>query len=113
MDYAAMDFWWKVAITLMNGGVWLYMYLVNRNRVTNGRIDQLETDLGRDIQQHSERISRLEQGAKGSPSHTDLRKIYERIAGVEGSISRIEGENTAQTRILNLVYESLIDRSKP
>lgn len=113
MDYSALDFWWKVAITILNGGLALYMYLVNRNRVTNARIDKLETDLGEDIKDHSERLARLEQDSKKAISHEDLGKIYERLSHVDGSIKRIEGESAAQTRILNLVYESLIDRSKP
>lgn len=119
MDYQAMDFWWKVFITLMNAGVWLYLFLLNRNRVTNERINRMETTVNETIGTHSDRISRLEKDVSHSPTHDDLGKLYERMNGLErrlsdriehvsGAVQRIEGENAAQTRILNLVYESLV-----
>lgn len=118
-DYNALDFWWKVFITIANLGVWLYMYLLNRNRVTNERINRMEVGMTDTIGAHSDRLSRLEKDVSHSPTHDDLGKLYERmndlehrlgdrIENVNGAIKRIEGENAAQTRILNLVYESLV-----
>lgn len=119
MDYAALGFWWKVFITLMNAGVWLYLYLLNRNRVTNERIGKMEEVMTHTMGTHSNRISRLEKDVSHSPTHNDLGNIHERMTGLEhrlgdrieninGAIKRVEGENAAQTRILNLVYESLV-----
>jgi hypothetical protein len=108
MDYQALDFWWKVGITVMNAGVWLYLYLLNRNRVTNERINRMETHMTESIGTHGTRLTRLESDAKHAPKPGDLARLHQRIDDVAGSIKRIEGENSAQTRILNLVYESLV-----
>lgn len=68
--------------------------------------------------EHSQRISAVEIALKAVPTSDDIGRLYERISGLEhrlgdriesvsGAVQRIEGENSAQTRILNLVYESL------
>lgn len=108
IDYAALDFWWKVGISCLNASFWLYLYLVNRNRVTTERIGKLERDMDARMDIHMERLTRLEQTQVHAPTHGDLARLHERIDDVAGSMKRIEGENSAQTRILNLVYESLV-----
>lgn len=55
-----------------------------------------------------QRLSMVEQGVKAAPTHADLARIHSRIDDVASGVARIEGENSAQTRILNLVYESLV-----
>lgn len=53
-----------------------------------------------------ERIASVEASSKGAPTHHDLARLHARIDDVAASVARIEGENAAQTRILNLIYES-------
>ncbi len=83
MNYEALDFWWKVGITVMHAGVWLYLYLLNRNRVTNERIGKMEDSMTSTLGTHSDRISRLEKDVSHSPTHDDLGKLYERMNGLE------------------------------
>ena len=108
MNYAAIDFWWKVTLTILSGGLWLYLYLLNRNRVTNVRISTLEGAMEKSLVSHSTRLTVVEQAQVHAPSHHDLARLHLRIDDVAGGVKRIEGENAAQTRILNLVYESLV-----
>ncbi len=123
MDMAMIDFAWKVMITLVNTAGWIWMYWANRDKVTNSRITSMEDDMNNTLTTHSDRLSRLEKDVSHSPTHEDLGRIYERMSGLEhrlggrieeinGAIKRIEGENNSQTRILNLVYESLITGGK-
>jgi hypothetical protein len=58
------------------------------------------------------RVTSVEQHIENAPSHADLARLHQRIDAVANGISRLEGESTAQTRILNLVYESLITGGK-
>jgi hypothetical protein len=110
MDIAlAVDVIWKVG-TLIGFG---WMYLANRDKVTNTRISKLEQDIDIMLDSHSNRLTSLEVEAKRAPGHGDLAEIHSRINDLTGTLKRIEGEGAAQTRILNLVYESLIDRRKP
>lgn len=110
MDFGlVVDIVWKVG-TLLGFG---WMYLANRDKVTNARISKLEGDLDDKLDDHGNRITSLETQQRQAPTHTDLASLHTRINEVAGSLKRIEGESAAQTRILNLVYESLIDRRAP
>lgn len=113
MDLAWLEFAWKVGITLVNVIGWGWMYLTNRDRVTNTRIGKLETDIDAKLDDHANRLTSLETEARMAPTHNDLSALHARINEVTSTLKRIEGEGAAQTRILNLVYESLIDRRKP
>jgi hypothetical protein len=70
------------------------------------------SDLGALHNKLEHRVTAVEQRIEDAPSHADLARLHQRIDAVASGISRLEGESTAQTRILNLVYESLITGGK-
>ncbi len=109
MDYAALDFWWKVSITLMNAGMGLYLYLVNRNRVTNERIGTLQTNVDLRLDNHTERLARLEQDVRHAPTHDDLKRLHARIDEMTGSMRRLEGEFSGANHTLSLIHEHLLN----
>lgn len=119
MNYQAMTFWWMAALTIINAIIGLYLWYERRSDATNGRINKIEESMGKAITEFSDRLTSVERDTSHAPTHNDLSKLYVRIAGTEhrlgeridsvgGAVKRIEGENAAQTRILNLVYESLV-----
>lgn len=109
MDYSALDFWWKVAITVLNAGFCIYMYLVTRNRVTNERITTLQENVDTRLDDHSDRLARIEQDALHAPTHEDLKRIHARIDETAKSMARIEGEFAGTNHTLNLIHEYLLN----
>lgn len=109
MNYEALDFWWKVGITALNAGVWLYLFLVNRNRVTNERITDLEKDVDTKMDNHSDRLARLEQNVRHAPTHEDLKRIHSRIDEVGGGVKRLEGEFSGANHMLRTIHEFLLN----
>ena len=109
MNYEALDFWWKVAITIMNAGMGLYLYLVNRNRVTNDRIGKLEDGVDKRLDNHTERLARLEQDARHAPTHDDLKRLHSRIDEMKDSLKRLEGEFSGANHTLGLIHEHLLN----
>lgn len=108
MNYEAWKIWIDLAQFAVMLGLSLMIHLSNKKQVEKKEISEMEA-----------RLTRIETDTSNAPTHTDLGKIYERIAGTEhrlgeqinaigGAVKRIEGENAAQTRILNLVYQSLV-----
>lgn len=108
MNYQAMTFWWMAALTIINMAIGAYLWYERRSDATAARLSSVES-----------RLITVENDTSHAPTHNDLSKLYERMSGVEhrlgdridavgGAVKRIEGENAAQTRILNLVYESLV-----
>lgn len=103
-----VDVVWKVG-TLMGFG---WMYLANRDKVTNGRISTLQEEIDKKLDIHAERLTSLEKEVEMGPNHEHLSRLHGRIDDLAGALKRIEGESSSQTRILNLVYESLIKGPK-
>lgn len=95
---------------LLTWGIGFYVHITSKNRATNDRLGKLEADFDTRMDGHGERIARLEEKIEGVPTHDDLAKIYERLNEATSKLNHLTGESSANTRILNLVYESLIDK---
>lgn len=119
MNYQAMTFWWMAALTIINMAIGVYLWYERRSDATNLRINKIEDSMATSLNNMSDRLTSVERDTSHAPTQNDLSKLYERMNGVEhrlgeridsvgGAVKRIEGENAAQTRILNLVYESLV-----
>lgn len=76
---------------ILTWGVALYMYLANKNKVTNERINTLQEDIDDKLDDHSERIARLEVGTEGAVSFGDLHGLRDKIASVDSKVSGISG----------------------
>lgn len=111
MNYGALDFWWKVAITILNGGFWIYMYMVTRNRVTNERISTLQGAVDERLDNYADRLARIEQDARHAPTHDDLKRLHSRIDEVKDSLKRLEGEFSGANHTLQLIHEHLLNGS--
>lgn len=110
MELGWLDFLWKVVITILNFAGWVWMYLSSRDKVTNARISTLQEEIDVKLDDHGTRLTSLERTQELGPTHEDLGKLHGRIDELSSLLKRSEGESNAQTRILNLVYESLIKR---
>jgi len=71
MDLELAKFLFQVLTFLMTGGIGVYVYLSNKNKVTNDRIGKLEDDLDAKLDGHIERIVALEAKAESSLTHDD------------------------------------------
>lgn len=112
MDYTAMDFWWKVVITLINLGIGAYLFWERHNDGTRRRIDDLETDFDARIDVHASRLAKVEARAENSPTHDDLAGIHEKINRVDTSISALSGEFAGVRNLLNTIHQHLLTGGK-
>lgn len=102
-----MDFWWKIFITIINMGIGAYLFWERHNDGTTRRIDSLETNLDERLDDHSQRMARLESETTHLPTHVDLGHLYERVTAVDKSISRMEGEFKAQSDTLRMILNQI------
>ena len=72
-------------------GLAFYVHIVNKNKATTDRMERLEDDLVMRLNQHSERLTRLEGHINQMPSHNDLGKLYDRLNDQAQSLARMEG----------------------
>ncbi len=103
---------WKFAFQVLQflatGAIGIYVYMSNKNKVTNDRITEFQKDVDGKIDNHSERLAKVEVRAKKSPTHDDLSKLHEKINEVSTCMNRMEGESKVTRRILNLIHETMM-----
>jgi len=109
----------SVANFALTWGVALYMYLANKNKVTNERITKLEEQMGEKIQQldddvegrlveYGEKIARLEEGAEHGPTRHDLGLLHEKINGVNAQVSTFSGQLSGIDATLRQIMDRIM-----
>ncbi len=110
MDLDAAKFWFQVAQTLITAALGVYVYISNRNRVTNERISSLERDMDTRIDGHTERLARVESRLTAVPTHDDMAKLADKINRVAEDTSRMSGELKGVNDTLRLILARITDR---
>lgn len=113
MDYTAADFWWKVTITLMNMAIGVYLFWERNNNATKNRIDELESDVDKRLDDQGGRLMRVETQVQHLPQVADLEKLYERVRTVDHTTTKMEGEFQEVRRTLSLIHSYLMTKDKP
>lgn len=93
---------------LLTWAVALYMYLVNKNKVTNERIGRMEDDFDGKLAAHADRLARLESRAEQAPTHEDLADLYEKVNRVDAGVAALGGQFDGVRRLLATIHEHLL-----
>lgn len=112
MDYEKIRFWISIAEWVTTAGVWLYVWNVNRNRVTDKRITALEEHMDEKMDGHADRIARLEQDTKHAPNHEDMKRLHQRLDGVNGELKEMRGQFTTANHTLTLIHRHLLEKKQ-
>lgn len=132
MDIETAKFAFQILQFLLTGGIGIYVWLSNKDKVTNDRVGKIAESVDGKIDAHAERIARLEQGAEScetaqrtcpvhaerlaqleaaadrSPTHEDLGRLHEKINDVSGALQTLVGEFKGVHRTLDLIHEHLL-----
>lgn len=95
----------------MTGGIGIYVYLSNRDKVTNTRIGKLEDDIDDKFEVYGERIATLETRADGALTHTDISVIHEKINKVSYEVSTLSGQFIGVKNLLDTIHNHLLRKS--
>lgn len=108
MDIEAAKFLFQIAQFVMLCVVSFYVYMSNKDKVTNDRVTGLQDDLQAKHEDHSQRIAKLEEG----PTHDDLGKLRASLSEVGNGVSNLAGELVGIKTTLNLVHQYLLNNKK-
>lgn len=103
MDLELAKFLFQVLTFLMTGGIGIYVYLSNKDKVTNDRIGKLEEDIDTKFDTYGERIAKLET----NPNHADITKVYESVSALAATVNQLVGENRGQSDTLKLILNQI------
>lgn len=107
MDLEAIKFSFSVLQFLLTGGVMVYVYIANKDKVTNDRIERFEDDMDEKLGNQGERIAKLEANGDSAPNHGDIAKVYESINGLATTVNQLVGENRGQSDTLKLILNQI------
>lgn len=112
MDIETIKLVVQVGQFVLTSAVGFYVYLVNKDRVTNERISKLENGLDGRLDDHADRIARLEERAKHAPTHDDLGELHEKINSVNEHLKTLSGEFTTYKGLLNAIHDFIMKGGK-
>lgn len=102
------DFALKVLQFLLWAGTSFYVYMSNKNKVTNDRITKFEDDTNKKFDDQGQRLAKLESRIENVPTHDDLGDLHEKVNDVSDCLSRLEGEFTGAKHTLALIHDFLL-----
>lgn len=108
MNLELVRFLFEVLTFCVAAGTGFYVYISNKDKVTNDRISEMEKDLDVKLDGYGERIARLEEG----PSKDDITLLHNKVNDVSNGVAALRGEFHATNRTLQLIHETLMERSK-
>lgn len=134
MDFEAIKLAVQIGQFLLTGGVGIYVYMSNKDKVTNTRITELERATNASIKtyeqdsdtriqtleesidkrlgDHAVRIARLEERAENAPTHDDLGELHEKINGVNEHLKTMSGEFTSFKGLLITIHDYILKGGK-
>ena len=89
----------------------VYVYIANKNKATNERIDQIAKTVDERLGGHSDRLARLEEASDASPTHKDLGELHTRINSLSTGVSTMAGEMKSMHHTLQLIQQHLLSGS--
>lgn len=106
----------KIALQVVNMlatfGVGIYVWVSTQDKVTNKRISELEVSTDKRLDDHSDRLARVEQDVQHAPDDEDIKRLHARIDELGGSLRRLEGEFVGANRTLSLIHEFLLKQGQ-
>ena len=108
MDYEAAKFWLEVVMIVTNIALWLFVWNSNKNRATNTKIDSVEQEIEAKLEDHAEKLGRMDERLKVAISHTELKPVYDRINNMDKQLGEINGK----LHTLDLIHEMLLTGDK-
>lgn len=110
MDLETVKFIISVINTVATAGLGLYFYITKKNTVTNERIGKLQEDFDQKLDDHAERITRVEEKVSNALTDKDLGDIHEKVNKVSECVSNLVGQFEATNKTLLIIQQFLMER---
>jgi predicted nucleic acid-binding Zn-ribbon protein len=102
---------WTILLFAMNFGLALFVAISNRSKVAEDELKAMKTDLQTDIknskesitrriEQHGERLARIESDIENSIGDDDIKAVHRRVDELSASSNKMEGQ-------LSMIIDSL------
>ena len=109
MQYGEPVVWIGIAQLIMNAVAWIYAIYSRRNTTTDRRMQALESETGRMLDEHADRLARIEEKIRHLPTHSDVGLVFKRIDQIHGDLRQLAGTMEGLSHAVNLINEYLLN----
>lgn len=118
MDLEAAKFVFNVLQFLLTGGIGIYVYISNKQRVTRDRVEavaseinnklgKMETETDLRLDDHTERIAGIEATIRHQPTTKDIEAVRDLVARVGGDVRALEGKINGVVGLIDPMQKTL------
>lgn len=111
MDITQIYYYFAGAHILATWVLAAVVYLNNKGKVMTIQLDAIELELRENLGAHGTRLVRLETVQSNAPTHADIAQVYEKMALLAQSSSRMEGQLDTMDGTLRLILSRMTERS--
>lgn len=92
MNPDTLRFWFSVVEFLITAGVWIYVWVANRNRVTQEYAQRVEKELRGQIQKQEIDLTTLRERVHSLPTQLQMNSISVKVGEIEGDMKGVKAE---------------------
>jgi hypothetical protein len=93
---------------VLTGVVGFYVYLSNRQRISSARLRKMEDHIDTRLDDHDQRLTRVEAACGHAPTHEHLGQMYERMNGISGQVEKLTGKVEGLQEGVQMIHEHLL-----
>ncbi|HWO99174.1 MAG TPA: hypothetical protein VNL74_00900 [Methylococcus sp.] len=119
IDYNKWRLFFEVFVFVWNLAIGLYLWFGRSQKDVIDRIERFEEAVDQRLdaydqkcQLKQERIARLEQQMKETPTHDDLGQIYDRMNHIAGDVREMKGVLDGTARSVDRIHRYLLEHNK-
>lgn len=90
--FESLRFWFSIVEFLITAGVWLYVWVANRNRVTQESAQRVEKELRGKIQTQEIEITTLKANVHALPTQIQMAAISNKVGEIDGDMKGVKAE---------------------
>ena len=110
MSWEVIRLIFDVIYAVVIGSCAIYVFITERKRVTEEKLDTELNAIHGTISGHDTRITRLESGVEHFPTHDDIGNVYEELRNVSGGVQLLNGEMKALRAQVELITRHMLDQ---
>ncbi|MDX9785460.1 MAG: DUF2730 family protein [Desulfobacterales bacterium] len=107
-----LAFWaliFNVANSALTFIVGAFVWLMKRAQISIDRFRAVEHGIGLRLDDHDQRLIKVEAACGYAPTHTDLGKMYARMNDISGQVKQLTGGVDALKASVELIHEHLLN----
>ena len=111
VDYDALKFWWGVALTLGNIGLFIFTWISSKDKGNESRIGALEKQENDRHAEIDSRLIKVETEIEHMPTASDMASLRVNVQGLQTSVQAMTNSLTAMSLQIELINQHLLNNA--